>query len=427
MKRFFAILMMSLMLVSMMSFAASAKGSFDTGKTVYNIPEADEISFSYSGVTGVTVVPQKDSTLENLIDGDSVNDTTAFDTHGVVLVRNDYIKPTYEAQKAQAVQSLDAIPKFSFSIKYEDKVTFDALYLSLFQEINHTIATPGGNYVNLETSDNGKDWSSAGTFYYRPHVGEYTGDHHAGNVEEIVVPLGKEIKSSHVRLTFEFSVVPETVPPHFWTYYTNVYEWSGFTELGVAQYKSGDKPVVVTQEQANVPDIKVEGTWVTKTDSLATLYKFESGIVEKKVYSLSDFEEKGIEAEVVSEESGTYSLYINDVTIAFGDIESVYAATLDKDGKLLLDDKFEQLNLEPYTEKTDDAPAGDSTSDEDDNNGGNDGVDYSKPTANNGAVTDKSDDFDGPGIGLIIGIVVGVIAVVAVIVVVVIVLKKKKQ
>ncbi len=430
MKRFFAILLTTLMLASMMSFAVSADGSFDTGKTVYDIPEAAEISFGYTGVTGATAKPQKDGSLENLIDGDAVKDATAFDTHGVVLVCNDYIKPTYEGQGNQkAVQSVDAIPQLHFTIKYEEKVTFDALYLSLFQEINHMIATPGGNWVVLEVSNNGKDWENINTFYYRPHFIDYTGSHHAGNVEELIVPLGKEIKSSYVRLTFEFALVAETTPPHYWTYYSNVYEWTGFTELGVAKYMAGDEPKVMTEEEANAPDVVIDGTWVAKDDTLATVYKFESGVIEKNVYDLADFEENGTDAETVTEATGEYSVYINEVTVNIADDETVYTASVGEDGKLTLKGTVDTITLETYKKKpsvnkpSDNSVESDGDDGEDDN-----GVDYSKPVANNGAAS--TPDSNETNIAIlpivIVGIVVGILAVVA-IVVVVIILKKKKQ
>lgn len=433
MKRIFSVMLIAFLLVSMISFAASADNSFDTGKTIYEIPEASEISFSYTGVTGATSKPQKNGTLENLIDGDAVNDAAAFDTYGVVLVCNDYIKPTYEGQGNQkAVQSVDAIPQVHFTVKYEEKVTFDALYLSLFQEINHMIATPGGNWVVLEVSNNGKDWDNVNTFYYRPHFIDYTGSHHAGNVEELIVPLGKEVSGTYVRMTFEFAQVAETTPPHYWTYYSNVYEWMGFTELGVAKYMTGDKPKVVTEEEANTPDIVIDGTWVTKNDSLASVYKFQSGVVETASYDLADFEENGTDAEIVTEATGEYSVYINEITLNIGDEETVYTATLGEDGKLTLKSNLDTVTLETYKKKPSvNKPSDNSVeSDGDDNDDDDDnGIDYSKPVANNGAAS--TPDSNETNIAIlpivIVGVVVGILAVVVVVVVVVIILKKKKQ
>ncbi len=428
MKRFFAILLTTLLLASMTSFAVSADGSFDTGKTVYDIPEAAEISFGYTGATGATAKPQKDGTLENLIDGDAVKDAAAFDTHGVVLVCNDYIKPTYEAQNAQAIQSVDAIPQIHFTIKYEETVTFDALYLSLFQEINHMIATPGGNWVVLEVSNNGKDWENINTFYYRPHYVDYTGGHHAGNVEELIVPLGKEIKSTYVRMTFEFALVPETTPPHYWTYYSNVFEWTGFTELGVAKYMTGDKPKVMTEEESKASDVVIDGAWVAKDDALATVYKFEAGVIEKTAYDLADFEENGTDGEAVSEATGEYSVYINEVTVNIADDENVYTASVGEDGKLTLENDLDIVTLEPYKKKpVVNKPADDSS--EPDDGDDDDGVEYSKPVANNGAAS-TPDSGSSANIAflpiVIISVVVGLL-VIAAIVVVVIILKKKKQ
>ena len=50
-------------------------------------------------------------------------------------------------------------------------------------------------------------------------------------------------------MTFTFKVRPES--DTYWAYYTNVYEWAGFTELAVAQYTGGDKQEVMTQEYAD--------------------------------------------------------------------------------------------------------------------------------------------------------------------------------
>lgn len=441
MKRIFVTVLTAAMLLSLLCSAVSADISYDAGETVYSIPEASEVSFSYAGVTGVTLVPQSGTVIEDLIDGDAVTHADEFGTKGVVLVRNDHIKSTYEAQKAQVQQSLDAIPTFSFTIKYDSKVTFDALYVAFLHEINHTIATPGNNQVVLEISDNGDDWKTVDTYFYRPDLPDYTGEHHDATVEEHVIPLGKDIAATYVRMTFDFMVVPETVPAHFWTYYTNVYEWCGFTELGVAEYRSGEKPVVMTQEEANTPDVEIDGEWILKGEASATYYKFENSAVQKVVYELNDYETNGLDAEVISEANGTYDIYADEVTILIEEQETVYTVTFDENGNLVLNDGLFDMILEKYSAPESDPESSevisdsdssdnddqDTQGDEDEDEDEDDKDDKNSPNGNS-ASDPSASGTSTTSVVLPIIIAVGVIAVIAVVVVVVIIiLKKKKQ
>lgn len=445
MKRILFIAMAVVMLLSVLSVSALADSSFDTGDTVYSIPDAAGISFSYAGSTGVTLVPQGGATIESLIDGDAVADIAHFNEEGIVLVRNDYIKPAYEANNAKAEQSLDSIPTFSFAIEYDDEVTFDALYIAFMHEINDCIATPGNNQVVLEYSNDGDVWQYVDIFFYRPDLPEYTGKQD-GTVEEHIVPIGKEISAKYVRVTFDFKLVPETTPSDFWTYYTNVYEWCGFTELGVAAYESGEEPRVMTQEESVAPDAEVEGIWVSKGEDLATVYKFEAGVFTELVYDVAEFEVSGMEAEAVSESVGEYNIYVNELTINYNDDEWIYVATIDENGALVLDDGFDQFTYETYVapEKPDDSddPVSDVTSSDDTSSDDTSSDSVSEPDdseepadsqspfvsgGNKLPITaDTSDNDDGMSTTTIIIIIVAAVVVIAAVVVVIVIRNKKK-
>ncbi len=445
MKRILFVAMAVVMILSMLSMSASAESSFDTGDTVYSIPEASAISFSYAGSTGVTLVPQSGATIESLIDGDAVADSTHFNQEGIVLVRNDYIKPAYEVNMSKAEQSLDSIPTFSFALEYDDEVTFDALYIAFMHEINDCIATPGNNQVLLEYSDNGNEWHYADIYFYRPDLPQYTGKQD-GTVEEHIVPIGKEISAKYIRMTFDFKVVPETTPSDFWTYYTNVYEWCGFTELGVAAYESGDEPRVMTQEESVAPDVKVEGIWVYKGDTLATVYKFEAGVFTELSYEISEFEAIGMEAEAISEAVSEYNVYVNELTINYNDEEWVYTASIDENGALVLDDGYDQLVFETYVapEKpdesvdtsSDDVSSDDVSSDDASSDAVSEPDDSEEPAdsqspfvsgGNKMPITaDESDEDSGMSTTTIVIIIVAAVVVIAAVVAVIVIRNKKK-
>lgn len=449
MKRFFAVFVTALMLVSTFCLAADADFGFEDGKTEYEVVTADGVSFSYDGTTSATAFPRGNSTLDCLVDGDTAKTVTAHNQDGIVLVCNDFVKPKYEENVKNAVspamadQAAEDIPFYSFVLEYENTVSFDAVYLSLFHEINACVAVPGDNAVTVEYSKNGTDWTPVGTdgiHYYRAtEMQKYVMNETSHNcaVEERIVPLSKKVSAKYVRLTFNFMTVPED---DAWRYYTNVYEWVGFTELAVATYESGDEPAPLTKEEADIVNADITGNWIFLGDGTVKYYSFAddggNGYVYKEMLS-SDYEKDGIEAEYQEWESGFFAVSGDKVTLT---VTSEDGETLDEkeitvsvaDGKLTVNDGIETCEFEVFTntensESSEPDESVDASVEESKETSADVSVEESKDesTQNSSyAPVNGGNDDENMSVGLIIGIAAAVIAVVAV--AVIIIIKKKK-
>ena len=354
-------LTMALLMLAVCCVSASAY-SIKDGDTTYTVETAKGISFSYEGNTSVTAFPRGSSKLDCLVDGDAAKDVTAHDQDGIVLVCNDYVKPKYEenvrngVSPAMADQPYDQIPRYSFVLEYDETVSFDAIYLSLFHEINACVATPGDNEVTVEYSKNGRDWTPVGTdgiHYYRAcDLPDYIMDaaEHNCEVVERIVPLKKKVSAKYVRLTFNFMTIPEK---SFWLYYTNVFEWVGFTEIAVASYKSGTKPEILDKDEANVPDVKIEGAWIYETEDTVYYYNFADDGAYGYVYieMLPDeYKANGIIGEQEYWEGGEFNVTGESVTLRTddGDTRRLTVA-LNEDGTLTIDSGIDSFDFVVFT------------------------------------------------------------------------------
>ena len=274
MKKLFALLLAASLLVSALALSASADFTYEGLYTDYDVYTASKISFSYDGDTSASAHPKGGSTLECLIDGTFVAEPTNFDDTGIVLVCNDFIKPEYERKNGQTIQEASAIPSFSFTLEYDGEVTFDSIYLGMFYQAFDCVCAPGEHRVIVETSEDGSLWlpvGEDGSFYFRDNQPLYSGVKDPC-AEEIVVYLGEEVDAKYVRLTFNFKQLD--AGDDYWDYYTNVYEWCGFSELGVACYADGEEPEVMTKEYAEAPAVVLEGVWYAIEDEVATVVDF---------------------------------------------------------------------------------------------------------------------------------------------------------
>ncbi len=445
MKKITALLMAALLL-AFGCLSASAY-SFEDGETKYDIETASSVSFSYEGNTSATAFPRGKSTLSCLVDGDAAKDVTAHDQDGIVLVCNDHIKPQYEANVQNGVspamtdQAPEDIPRYSFVLEYGKTVTFDAVYISFFHEINACVAAPGDNAVTVEYSKNGNDWTPVGTdgiHYYRTlNLPVYVMNETAHNsvVAERMVPLAKEVSAKYVRLTFNFMSVPEN---DAWRYYTNVYEWVGFTELAVASYKSGKKPDALGKDDANVANAEIEGEWICKGEDTVYYYSFADdaeegnvGYIYKEMLA-SEYEKDGITAESEEWEGGFYSVNGNKVTLKATDEEDNVVSEREitveiKENGLTITDGIESYEFVEYTNtitessEAESETVSESESVEDSSAPESKAEESSRASASLAPVDDSE---DGVSVGVIIAIAAVVIVVIAGIIVVVI--KKKK-
>ena len=453
MKKLFALLLTASLLVSALALSASADFTYEGAFTDYDVYTASKISFSYDGDTSATAFPRgAGGTLDCLIDGTFIAEPGNHDDKGLVLVCNDFIKPEYERKNGQAIQDASAIPEFSFTLEYDGEVTFDSIYLGMFYQAFDCVCAPGEHRVIVETSDDGSLWlpvGEDGSFYFRDNQPLYSGSADPC-AEEIVVYLGEEVDAKYVRLTFTFKQLD--AGDDYWDYYTNVYEWCGFSELAVASYADGDEPVVMTKEYAEAPAVALEGVWFATEGEVATVVDFDTpGVMKIFGYVAEDFLANGPEAELMAEIAFSYTAGPDYILVDMDGFLCKMLVELGED-TLCLDDGETPLDLELYVAEGDETDPDEDpdTSDPEtsvpeesvpetdesvESTPEEESEDASKEESTPAATDDDaeadddttSDDKDEGGIDawVIILIAVAVVAVVAV--VVVIVLKKKKN
>lgn len=456
MKKIFAFLLTAVMLFAAVAVVASADGDQTIAGSVYTVITPKSITFDTlgKGEDVVAVKPQGGSTLDALIDGDLSREVTTFNEKGVVLVQNVEI-PALSAVADDKVARQEVVPSFGFVLDLGESKKFDAVYMAVFHEIATCIAIPGENEVIIETSSDGKTFvpvGDDGKHYFYAQVGDYAGAGDKG-IDERVVPLKKAVSARYVRLSFTFMPVPEG---GYWQYYTTIYEWCGFTEVGVANYKSGKRPVMLTKEQATADPTPVEGKWIGEKGDDVVIYEFKNDggdtSVTITIYAFEDYEANGEDAEVKSTVTAKYDVLATHLTLSYGNNEydefdvEYTAAGDDTPAELTIGSGADAINLTTWTAPVIDVPnSEDPSSDEPGNESGNTSTEEepsvatsseesSKPTSSTSSTASTSstssttstapaEDGGFPTWAIVL-IVVGVVAVVAVVVVVVI--KKRK-
>ncbi|MBE6579882.1 MAG: hypothetical protein E7651_08790 [Ruminococcaceae bacterium] len=439
MKKIFALLLAVTMLAAL-SVTALADFTYEGLFTDYDVLTPGEISFSYVGETSATAFPRGGGTLECLIDGEHLAAPTTHTDKGIVLVCNDFIKPEYERKNGQTIQASEAIPVFSFTLTYGEEVTFDSVYLSLFYMAFDCVCAPGEHKVVVETSDDGELWIPVGTdgsFYFRDNQPIYTGNKDPYS-EEIVVPLGEEVTAQYVRLSFKFKELDAA--DDYWDYYTNVYEWCGFTELGVAQYAGGDEVPPMTQEEAAAPDVVLEGLWYAESEEEETVLLMDlttPGVMKTYLYGLEDFNANGQAATVIEENELPYVAEADYIVVEMDGMKNVLFVTVGEDtiemdegeGPVLYEpyvpeepEVSEEESSEPEESSKDEESSEDESSEPEESS---EAPATSAPATSTPATSSEAPAEDGGDSTLLI-VIIAVVAVVIIGVVVVVVIKKKK-
>lgn len=439
MKKLFALLL-ALTMLAALSVTAMADFTYEGLFTDYDVLTPAEIAFSYVGETSATAFPRGGGTLECLIDGEHLASPTTHTDKGIVLVCNDFIKPEYERKNGQTIQATEAIPTFSFTLTYEEEVTFDSVYLSLFYMAFDCVCAPGEHKVVVETSEDGELWvpvGEDGSFYFRDNQPIYSGVNDPYS-EEIVVPLGEEVTAQYVRLSFKFKELDAA--DDYWDYYTNVYEWCGFTELGVAQYAGGDNVPPMTQEEAAAPDVVLEGLWTLEAEEgVISVVDFStSGVMKMMTFEAEDFEANGVLGTALTTVEYPYVAEA-DYIVADQDGEKLVLFVTFGEGTLELDDGEEPLVFDAYVpeepevseeessepEESSEEPEESSEDESSEPEESSEDESVEAPATSAPAASSEAPAEDGGDSTMLI-VIIAVVAVVIIGVVVVILIKRKK-
>ncbi len=145
-----------------------------------------------------------------LYDGATLSDTTitSFDTKGIVLTQNP------------RCNEAGVYPQYSYILELSAKADITSVKISTFENYMSMIGLPKDNNVAVEISDDGTEYTFVGDYTFE---GEAVNGEMAAN--DYTIDLGKTVTGTFVKLTFAYgdSPFPDKV----------VWEWHGFTELGV--------------------------------------------------------------------------------------------------------------------------------------------------------------------------------------------------
>ena len=358
MKKTLAVLLAMMMAFSAVALAVAADFDVALDGTKYTVIQPESIEFvpmAKDEANGVSTVPQAGCTLDALIDGDGVRGATKFGTKGIVLIKNEYIGANGNISTGTvANQDPELIPDFAFSLDLGSVKEFDTAYFMVYHEIQACIAIPGDKKVIVEVSEDGNAWLPVGIdgeFYMNVDVDDF--DENAPEDAETVecaVYLGEEVSARYVRYTFTFMPVPVD---GYWDYYTNIHEWIGFTEVGVALWTDGEEPEVLDPDLANTEPTKVEGSWIGDDGVEVKIMNFVNNAGEKTVtvtaYESEAYLESDIDAPVIDEYTATYSVVGTRVTLSYedGSVDRM-TAVIDEEGDLTLGTGINAVVYSPY-------------------------------------------------------------------------------
>jgi hypothetical protein len=346
MKKTLAILLAMMMAFSAVALAVAADFDITQEGTEYTVTSPSTIEFvsiAKEGGKEVEMVPQGGCTIDALKDGELIRDASAYSTKGIVLIKNLGIGVDSDPE---------LVPDYAFVMDFGAEVEFDTAYFTLYHEIATCIAIPGDKQVIVEVSEDGNVWAPVGDgiFYFNADVDEFENGVDDKEIVECAVYLGEEVSARYVRYTYTFMPVPEG---GYWEWHTNIYEWCGFTEIGVAKWTGGEEPEVLGDDIANMEPTKVEGSWVgddgVETKIMTFVNKAGVKTVSVTVYESEAYLENGIDAPVIEEYTATYSVVGNKLTLTYedGSVDKM-SATIDEEGDLTLGTGLDTVTYAPY-------------------------------------------------------------------------------
>ncbi|MFA6731058.1 MAG: hypothetical protein WCR95_08740 [Eubacteriales bacterium] len=175
-------------------------------------------------------VPRGGSDNSVLFDGVTFLDETltTFDKAGIVLTQNT------------RCTEAEVYPQYSYILELSDDADITAVRVVTFEYYMAMIGLPKDNSIAVEYSSDGSDFIFAGDYVFE---GEAVNGEIAAN--EYIIDLGKIVTGKYIRLTFTYGDSPFAEKP--------VWEWHGFTELGVEAEKTGQGIELSSEEPSDEP------------------------------------------------------------------------------------------------------------------------------------------------------------------------------
>lgn len=216
-KKIISVLLAVLLLAAVCTVAASASEQEDVSIVGITFKsDGDVCEEAYQG----------GATVECLFDGDKLADTTAFNTAGVLLVKN-----------TQATADEAVVPTCIFNIELSDVASVSAINISLLHQVQAMIGVPES--VGVRYSEDDQTYYNGGTYTIETTADVETGNFEGAKVEDVKLDLSElNVTAKYIMLTFTYGEIPAYKgDKNYWTSttgygYTSL-EWIGLTEIGV--------------------------------------------------------------------------------------------------------------------------------------------------------------------------------------------------
>lgn len=217
MKKIISVLLAVLLLAAVCTVAASASEQEDVSIVGITFEsDGDVCEEAYQG----------GATVECLFDGDKLADTTAFNTAGVLLVKN-----------TQATADEAVVATCIFNIELSDVASVSAINVSLLHQVQAMVGVPSSIVVRYSEDD--QTYYNGGTYTLETTADVETGNFEGAKVEDVKLDLSElNVTAKYIMLTFTYGEIPAYKgDKNYWTSttgygYTSL-EWIGLTEIGV--------------------------------------------------------------------------------------------------------------------------------------------------------------------------------------------------
>lgn len=217
MKKIISVLLAVLLLAAVCTVAASASEQEDVSIVGITFEsDGDVCEEAYQG----------GATVECLFDGDKLADTTAFNTAGVLLVKN-----------TQATADEAVVATCIFNIELSDVASVSAINISLLHQVQAMVGVPSSIVVRYSEDD--QTYYNGGTYTLETTADVETGNFEGAKVEDVKLDLSElNVTAKYIMLTFTYGEIPAYKgDKNYWTSttgygYTSL-EWIGLTEIGV--------------------------------------------------------------------------------------------------------------------------------------------------------------------------------------------------